>query len=166
MTTGFCPCMVNARNELNMRLGQTKLSPLFRSLAAVTALAWVAALVLCTIYCSFGGGHCDDKQASCHASTAAKEHHDGDSSEPTHHDSSTTASCLTLNTVLLNGGSPALVQPHLPVLYTLAPFALALDATATEPTASFSRQAKLRDWVFTPEVCLGPAFRSLAPPLA
>jgi hypothetical protein len=36
----------------------------------------------------------------------------------------------------------------------------ALTARSTETL----RQAKPRDWVFTPEVCLGPAFHSLAPP--
>ena len=167
LTTGLCPCMVNARKEANMRSRQTKLSPLLRSLAAVTALAWVAALVLCTIHCSFGGGHCDDKQASCHGSTPAKVHHDdgdSDSSRPTHEDSATTASCLTLKTVLVNSGSLALVQPLFPVLYTLAPFALELDATATQPAAPLTRHAWRDDWVFTPEVSLGPAFRSHAPP--
>jgi hypothetical protein len=34
------------------------------------------------------------------------------------------------------------------------------------PRSKTNRSAKIkdRDWVFTPEVCLGPAFRSLAPP--
>jgi hypothetical protein len=32
------------------------------------------------------------------------------------------------------------------------------------PQSETLRQAKPRDWVFTPEVCLGPAFHSLAPP--
>ena len=41
---------------------------------------------------------------------------------------------------------------------------LDLDATATQPQAAFDRQAHSREWTFTPEVCLGPAFRSLAPP--
>ena len=37
------------------------------------------------------------------------------------------------------------------------------EAREGRPAASF-RQAKPRDWVFTPEVSLGPAFRSHAPP--
>jgi hypothetical protein len=32
------------------------------------------------------------------------------------------------------------------------------------PPSETLRRAKPRDWVFTPVVCLGPAFRSLAPP--
>jgi hypothetical protein len=33
------------------------------------------------------------------------------------------------------------------------------------PPSETLRRAKPRDWVFTPVVCLGPAFRSLAPPV-
>jgi hypothetical protein len=57
------------------------------------------------------------------------------------------------------------VTPEFSLLYTLAPTALTLDATAIEPAVSFSRDARWRERVFTPEVYLGPAFRSLAPPL-
>ena len=66
---------------------------------------------------------------------------------------------------VLNGGfeSPVIVpQFHTP--YLLAPISLALDATETQPKAAFFGQSRTRDWTFTPEVCLGPAFRSLAPP--
>ena len=75
-----------------------------------------------------------------------------------------TTSCSTLKTMLAGGEAPTLVAPQLQTLYLLAPMALALDATEVQPKALFSRQARTCDWVFTPEVCLGPAFRSLAPP--
>ncbi len=148
-----------------MRSRQTKLSPLLRSFAAAGLLVWLTAQVLCTAHCSFGVCHGKAENASCHDSAQPQPHHDeGDSPTPAHDDSSTSASCLTLKTALVNGASLALVRPDLPVLYTLAPFALALDVTATEPAASFYRQAQPRDWVFTPEVSLGPAHRSHAPP--
>lgn len=63
-----------------------------------------------------------------------------------------------------SGEAPALVVPDFPILYFLTPAALALDAAASKPEAIFSRQANHSDWVLTPEVSLGPAFRSLAPP--
>ena len=66
--------------------------------------------------------------------------------------------------MLAGGAAPTLVAPQLHTLYLLAPTSLALDATETRTKAAFSRQAHLRDWIFTPVVCLGPAFRSLAPP--
>ena len=57
-----------------------------------------------------------------------------------------------------------LIVPESFVLYLLSPCVPALDLTATEATATVSRQTDVREWVFTPEVSLGPAFRSLAPP--
>lgn len=67
--------------------------------------------------------------------------------------------------MLAGGDAPTLVAPQLHTLYLLAPMTIALDAAEVQLKARFSRQAWTRDWVFTPEVCLGPAFRSLAPPL-
>ena len=148
-----------------MRSRQTTFSPLLRSFAAGALFVWLTAQALCFAHCNFGVGHGSSEQPSCHASAPSQGHHDdGDSSSPAHHESSASAACSTLKTALLDSGATVLVQPNFHLLYTLAPVALALNATAVEPTASFSRQARLRDWVFTPEVCLGPAFRSLAPP--
>lgn len=41
----------------------------------------------------------------------------------------------------------------------------ALEHAFAAPPSETLRRAKPREWVFTPEVCLGPAFRSLAPPI-
>ena len=148
-----------------MRSRQTTFSPLLRSFAAGVLLVWVAAQVLCFAHCNFGVGHGSSEQPSCHASAPSPAHHeDGDSSGPAHHDSSASAACSTLKSALVGSGSVALVQPDFHLLYTLAPVALMLDMTAAAPTSPSSRQAKARDWVFTPEVCLGPAHRSHAPP--
>lgn len=149
-----------------MRLRETTLRPLFRSVAAATLFGWQAAQVLCTAHCSLGVGDCETGDAHCHGPLASASHHDdGDSPKPAHDDTSTSAACITLKTALVNAGSLTLIQPDLFLLYTPPPFALALDVSAIEPEASFSRQAQPRDWVFTPEVCLGPAFRSQAPPI-
>ena len=46
-------------------------------------------------------------------------------------------------------------------------FAVLLETHAALPALSDNppnRHAQNGDWVFTPEVCLGPAHRSLAPP--
>lgn len=148
-----------------MRSRQTTFSPLLRSFAAGALLVWVAAQVFCFAHCNFGVGHGGSEEASCHGSVPTQAHHDdGDSSGPAHHDESSSAACSTLKSALVGSGSAALVQPDFHLLYTLAPVALMLDMTAAEPTSPSSRQAKARDWVFTPEVSLGPAFRSLAPP--
>lgn len=148
-----------------MRLRQITLNPLFRSLAALTLLIWLGAQVLCTIHCDFGGGHGESEQASCHGPAQSDSHRDdGESSTPTHPDSSPSTICLTLKSALVSGHALALTQPELQFLYTLAPVALALDATAIEPAARISRAAWHRDRVLTPEVCTGPANRSHAPP--
>ncbi len=148
-----------------MRLRPTTFSPLFRSFATGTLLVWVAAQVLCFAHCNFGVGQGSSEQSSCHASAPAPAHHDGcESSAPAPKHSSGSVVCSTLKSALVGDGSVALVHPDFQLLYTLAPVALMLDLTAAEATSSSSRQAKPRDWVFTPEMCLGPALHSLAPP--
>jgi len=67
--------------------------------------------------------------------------------------------------MLAGGDAPTLVAPQLHTLYLLAPISFGPDSIDAQPIAAFSRQAHLCNWVFTPVVCLGPAFRSLAPPL-
>jgi len=144
-----------------MRLRQTTLSPWLRSLAALALLVFVAAQTMCFIHCHFGGGHGNgDAQPACHGSAQAKATHaDHDAPAP-----APTTTCSTLKTMVAGADAPTVIAPQLHTLYLLAPISLALDATETQPNAAFFRQSWTRDWVFTPEVCLGPAFRSLAPP--
>ena len=149
-----------------MRSRQTTFSPLFRSFAALALVVFVVAQALCFVHCNFGGGHGDKAQPSCHGSpqtTASHDDHD-DHDAPTPSTPAATTTCSTLKTMLAGADAPPLVAPQPHTLYLLAPISLALDATETQPDASFSRQAWTGDWVFTPLVCLGPAFRSLAPP--
>ena len=146
-----------------MRLRQTTLSPLLRSLAALALVVFVVAHAMCFVHCNFGGGHEDKAQPSCHGSPQHAASHDGDDdSAPSA--PSPTAACSTLKTMLAGGDAPALTAFQAHTLYLLSPVVLDLDATATQPQAAFDRQAHSREWTFTPEVCLGPAFRSLAPP--
>ena len=143
-----------------MRSRQATMNPLLRSFAALTLLIWLGAQVLCAIHCNFGGGHSEAKQASCHGPAQSDSHdHDGDSPGP-----APSSTCLTLKSALLSGHALLLTQADLHFLYALAPVALALAATATEPTAPTSRAAWPSDWMLTPEVCTGPANRSHAPP--
>jgi hypothetical protein len=146
-----------------MRLRQTTLSPLLRSLAALALVVFVVAQAMCFVHCNFGGGHGDKAQPSCHGSPQHAASHDGDDDSAPSAPSST-AACSTLKTMLAGGDAPALTAFQAHTLYLLSPVVLALDATEVQPKASLSRQVRTREWVFTPEVCLGPAFRSLAPP--
>jgi hypothetical protein len=75
------------------------------------------------------------------------------------------SACLSLAT-LANGNEvtvvalpgPPEVVPYAPILEPL------LDRSVDQPVAAFFRQPWPRDWVLAPEVSLGPAFQSLAPP--
>jgi hypothetical protein len=146
-----------------MRLRQTTLSPLLRYLAALALVVFVVAQAMCFVHCNFGGGHGDEVQPSCHSSPQHAASHDGDDDSTPSAPSPTTA-CSTLKTMLAGGDAPSLTAFQTHTLYLLPSVALDLDATETRPQAAFGRQAHSREWTFTPEVCLGPAFRSLAPP--
>ena len=146
-----------------MRLRQSTLSPLLRSLAVFALAGFVAAQALCFVHCHFGGGHGGKTQPSCHGSSQARASH-ADHDSPTPFTPPATTTCATLKTMLAGADAPTLVTPELHALYFLAPIARFLDTTQPEREAFISRQARPRDWVFTPEVCLGPAFHSLAPP--
>jgi hypothetical protein len=149
-----------------MRSHKKTMKPLLRPFAAAALFVWLVAQVLCTAHCNFGFGHGDSEHASCHGSSPSQAHHDDRNSPgPTHKGSSTSSACLTLKSALFDGKASALLIPEFQFGYALPWFAPAIEATQTELVAPFSRQARPRDWVFTPEVCLGPAFRSNAPPL-
>lgn len=143
---------------------QTKLRPLLRWLAVLTLLVWTGAQALCQTHCSSSACSEESGEANCHADKPSDSHH-GDENPPGHQDSSADASCDTLKSALSSHTASPLVTPEFSILYTLVPTALALDATAIEPSVSLLRQADRRDKVSTPEVFLGAAFRSLAPPV-
>jgi hypothetical protein len=149
-----------------MRLRPKAFGPLFRCFAAATLLTWIGAQALCQAHCIIGGCHDEGDDASCHSVNVAASHHGDDDhgSQPCDDDRCADASCQTLKSALVGNGALLLVAPELSLLHSVAPFVLTLDATAIEPVASLSRQASPRKWVFTPEVSLGPALRSQAPP--
>jgi hypothetical protein len=149
-----------------MSFRKTTSNPFVRWFAAVTLLAWIGAQALCQTHCLFGACHDGSDDASCQATAATTSHHGDDDHvpQPGHQHSAGDASCLILKSALTGNSTSPLVTPQFSILYTLAPFTLVMDATTIEPLALFSRQTRLREWVFTPEVCLGPAFRSHAPP--
>jgi hypothetical protein len=147
-----------------MRSRPTIISPLLRTVAAGLLLVWIAAQVLCFAHCNFGVSHGGSGKGSSDDSALAPAQHGGGSCCPKSRDTSGSLVCSTIKSALMGSGATTLASPDLHPLYTLVPFALALDATATEPTTAFFRQAVAPDWVFTPEVSLGPAHRNHAPP--
>lgn len=149
-----------------MSLRPTKLHPLLRSFAALTLLAWIGAQVLCQSHCLLSACHNDSSEKSCRAENPSDAHGNDHAPQPSHNDSSADSSCLTLKSALTSSGTTLLVIPQFLFLHAAAPATLALNATDIEPIANYTHNAGLRERVFTPEVYLGPAFRSHAPPLA
>jgi hypothetical protein len=98
----------------------------------------------------------------------AEAHHsqdaEGDSHDSHKHESKEDSCCSTLKAVVPTAKAIVFDKqafhptPFLCVLLETHAASLALSENPP------NRQAKPRDWVFTPEVCLGPAHRSLAPP--
>ena len=148
-----------------MSLRQTKFRPWIRVIAGATLFAWLGALALCQTECCSGDEH----------QSASADHHHADATPHSHsHDQDhgnapgsqkESSFCLSLNSVLHTSSAISISKAALQPLYEL-PFAPAtIGDTASAFACQHFRQGRPRDWVFTPEVCLGPAFRSLAPPI-
>jgi len=144
-----------------MRLGLKTLSPLFRALAALGLVAFVAAQTLCVVHCNFRAGHNDDARPCCRSVASTTSSHGHQGSPP----SSAGTPCLTFKTMLAGGDASALAAPKvLPLDLVLISISPSLDETVARLTSLTCCQAKARHWVFTLEVCLGPAHGSHAPP--
>ncbi len=171
---------------------QPKLPLALRIIAAGCVVLWLAGVSACnleSLFCCNSHGnaavaHADREHfhdakdaltgtkhahdADGHHSRNAETHHSHDAeghSDGSHkHDSKEGSCCSTLKAVVQTAHPVVISKPVFhPILFlcllseTHAP-SLALSEN------SFHCQAKSPDWVFTPGVCLGPAFRSLAPP--
>jgi hypothetical protein len=145
-----------------MGLRRTKINPGFRLLAAGALFMFVAAQVLCFAHCSLGESRGEVTQGCCQAKPVPLC--DGDSSStPATQDPMPLSTCSTLMNAVWDSASAKVVIPELPLLYVATLNILA--PTAPEPDLIYSREPWPAGWVFTPEVSLGPAHRSLAPPL-
>jgi len=146
-----------------VRWRQTTLNPWFRSLAGFALLVFLAAQSLCFLHCHSGASTetagADDALPPCHR--AAKSQH-ADPSAPL---PMSNEACSTLKTMQLGDETPTVAAPTLHTMWLLAPLIVSLDDLISIPSTSLPRRDWPDDWLFTPEVSLGPAFRSLAPPL-
>lgn len=145
-----------------MRLRQTILRPLLRLLGAVAVVVYLAAQTLCFLHCNIRGGG-ESALASCHGAQTTQACHAADDSSSTDSSSKTTT-CVTLKNSLFTGDTSSLTVPQLSVLYWFDAPALLVEASGLKSQGISFRQANHSNWVFTPEMSLGPAFRSLAPP--
>lgn len=139
-----------------MNNSSAKLNPFLRFAAAGTLLVWLSAVVMCQAHCC-GDDGLASAEIALHNSTTNS--HGGDKNN--HHEDS---ACLALKFALQNGNAIALVRPTFHFVCSLTLVPIASDTPAVEPAVNF-RQHERCDWAFTPEVCLGPALHSLAPPV-
>ena len=173
---------------------QPKLPLALRIIAAGCVVLWLAGVSACNLEalfcCDSHGGetaahehheHSHDTKdavagaehshdANARHSHNAEAHHSHDAEGHSHgshkHNSKEGSCCSTLKAVVQTANPVVFSKldfhpiPFLCVL--LETHAASLSLSETPP----NRQAKPRDGVFTPEVCLGPAHLSLAPPFS
>ncbi len=146
---------------------QRKTSLAFRLCAVVSLLVWVAASGFCSVESLFG-------PAEHHAHGAAQHEHDAApaSADSDHHSHDSDKSgdehscCASLAAAVPSAQQTVLAKPDFGKLVSLSYLWLAQALAVVQPEAPISRQAQHREFIFTPEVCLGPAFRSHAPPFS
>ena len=140
-----------------------------RVTAVACIFAWLFASLACSLEAFGGDSHgdaahhagADHDSAVAHTHAAADHSHDSGGSEQ-HGDDSC---CSSLKSVQPGGQSSIILKPSFTVAWLHALYSVEAPVLPT-PTATIFRQRSARDRVFTPEVCLGPAFRSLAPPVS
>ena len=155
-----------------------------RTLAAGCVVLWLAAVSACGLEASFCAdspgnevvAHTDsgpshhgpgtDDQA--HHPDDAEAHHshvaDGPSHDSHKHDSREGSCCSTLKAVVKAAKPVVFSKPAFPPIPFLCVFQETRSPVPPLSENPPSRQAKTRDRDLMPEVCPGPAHRSLAPP--
>ena len=163
---------------------RTKLPFVPRIIAAGCVLVWLTGISACNLEaltcCASPGSETkahsvhrnsenatDADACSNHAHDADAQHSpetDGHSHDSHKHDSKEGSCCSTLKAVVQTAKPVVFAKPApqpISLLRVLMVTSAALPALSDNVP---SRHPKNGDWVFTPEVCLGPAHRSLAPP--
>jgi hypothetical protein len=155
----------------------------------ITAAGCIGLWLLASSYCGIEHLLSDDHHHAGADASATFAHHDGDHSpeaeaaENAHgegsdspdsaahhshdahpHDDGDDACCSTLMATAHFATPFVISKPLFQPLGLIFPVRQTLDLMLSAPKDELERQAKPREWVFTPQVCLGPAFRSLAPP--
>lgn len=137
------------------RSRQLKLAPWLRVCAALALFFWLAAWTVCTTEC-----HAEGADQMGQMATPNGQSHDSDKND--HHDDSF---CISLHSFSPQTPDSISVKPNFTLTFTLDFLATAHLAAVAQTETLISRQPPDREFVFTPEVSLGAAFRSLAPPV-
>lgn len=145
---------------------QPKPRPALRLCAAFSILVWLAAVSYCSLEAFIGHAEVGEHHGAQTATHATAQSHDesGESHDSDKNGHEQESCCDSFQAPPQHGNSLVLFKPDLGKLPSLNFLWLAQALTLDAPETTPPRQAQHREWVFTPEVCLGPAFRSHAPP--
>jgi hypothetical protein len=125
-----------------------------------TLFCWLGAFVLCATECSDGDSDHQAGQKDMAASNLAN----GSMPDSGNHSKHDDSACNTLKTCAPTTCNLVLLKPDFGFC-TLSFISLSQTVTITQVEASISRQPPDDKLIFTPEVSLGAAFYSLAPPV-
>jgi hypothetical protein len=172
---------------------QPKVSALLRIFAGTSALLWLVGIGVCGMarICNCAN-HEADRAAHAspvhehgavfpleHGHSDHSTHHHGaevhqHATPSHHHDAATPESCAgkdrcqcgcsTIQALITTMTPVVSSKPVSQPVLNISPLCLGHQQVFASPPSETLRRAKPRGWVFTPEVCLGPAFHSLAPP--
>lgn len=171
---------------------QPKVSAVIRAGAALCVFVWVTGFAVCNLdrlcQCSGHGasgnhhevtaahehGHAHDTghhhdDAEAHEHTAASHQHEDGAAQGDDgcHDKKCgdkEVCCSTIQALVVSPTPILVAKPVTQPALLVSLLCAAREHALTAPACGEFRQARSRDWVFTPEVCLGPALHSLAPP--
>ena len=119
-----------------------------------------------------GQGHAGDTKphhdAEAHQHAMDSHHHDGEAQHEHDGDGKRDCAenicCSTMMALLPTANPIVIANPIAQQVFFVCLLNAGPEQGLAAPNFEAVRQARPRDWVFTPEVCLGPAHRSLAPP--
>lgn len=144
--------------DRSMNQRRQTLKPFLRFVAAGTLLIWLSAVVLCQLHCCGDDDHAGAQKIVAHAGTSNS--HDG--GKDNHHDDS---ACQTLKSALQSNNAIALGKLDFGLAFNLIFLSTATPVETSQSETFISRQPPDSNRVFTPEVSLGAAFYSPAPPV-
>ncbi len=156
--------------ESRMLMNRRRAKMFVRMTTLLFLPVWVMALAACSFECL--SRHCDDHGAGDTGEHANAAHADSNGDQSHNHDAPpapakaprTEGFCASLASTTVSS-TPVVVAPvHSDLVVMILASAILPPSTENFSFHVFSRQRKRAIWVLTPEVCLGPALRSHAPP--
>lgn len=152
-------------------LRQPRMQPALRVCAVVSMFFWLSGVSYCSLESLLG-----PVAANHHASHAGDDHHHHEDGQPAEgsgasHDSDKNGPiddpcCKSLTTVAQIPGSSHIAKPQWVHFFSFDFDMPAQALTLVQPDVAPTHHARTCKRVLTPVLCLGPAIRSRAPPVA